>query len=88
MIFQDISTAVAAAMSASAQANPPLPKGGGGRDGRGGQGGNSKQVAVPVNCDRCGKVGRYMWECPERNTYWDTPTACTEDTATKVHRKK
>ena len=59
-MFQSISTAVAATMSASIHSNPPLPCwGSGGRGVRGGRGGNPKQVAVPGNCKCCGKAGNF-----------------------------
>ena len=85
---QAISTDVAVVLSASTQATPPPPKGEGGRGDRGCRGGNPKQVAVPGNCNRCGKAGRYVQDCPERNTYWDPPPDGTEDSYIKVHRKK
>ena len=59
MMFQAISTAVAAPMSAYTQATTP-PHGGrcgrdgqddGGMCGRGGRGGDPKQVVFPINCN-------------------------------------
>ena len=85
---QAISNDVASAISASIQDTPPPPKVGIGRGGRGVRGGNPKQVSVPGNCNRCGKAGQYVQDCPERNTYWDPPPAGTEYAATKMHRKK
>ena len=70
MICQAISIAVAAAMSASTQATiPPPVRGGGGRGSRVGQGGDTKQVSVPVNCNRYGKAGHNVRERPERKMY-------------------
>ena len=88
MMCQDISNAVAYAIYASTQATTPPPKGDNGRVDRGGLGGNSNYVAVPVNCNCCGKEGPYVWDCSKRNTYWDPPPAGTVDAATKVHCKK
>ena len=96
MMCQSISTAVAAAISASNQSTPPPPvgrgdrggMGGGGRGSRGGRGGDPKQVELPSNCNRCGKSVHYVRDFPEKNTSWDPPSAGTKDTSTKVHRKK
>ena len=86
---QAISTDVAAAMSDFTQATPPPPgRGGNGRGGRIGRGGNPKKDVVPGNCNRCGKAGQYVRECTKRNTYWDPTTAGTKDTDTKVHHKQ
>ena len=89
MICQAISIAVAAAMSASTQATlPPPVRGGGGRGSRVGQGGDTKQVSVPGNCNRYGKSVHDTRDFPKRNTYWDPPLAGNEDTDTRVHHKK
>ena len=96
MMCQDISTFVAASMYASSQANPHPPGGRGIRFGRGGgvrgvmvvRGGDLNQVEFPVNCNRCGKAGHYVWYCPKCNVYWDPPPSATEDTATKLYHNK
>ena len=88
MMCQAISTAVDSNMSASAHATPSSPKGSGGRGGRGVGCGNTKQVSVLGDCNRCGKAGHYVRDRLERNTYWDLPPAVTKDTATKVHHNK
>ena len=86
MMCQAISTSVAAAMYASTQAIPyPTGSRSGSRGGRGGWGGNSKQVSVTGNCNCCGKSGNYVRDCPQRNTYWDPHHSGTEDTATNVY---
>ena len=89
MMCQAISTNVSASICASAQYNPPPPGwDGGGRGGRGGKTRNPKQVAVPGNCNRCGKAVHCVQDCPKLKTYWYLPPAGTEDNDTKLHCKK